>query len=559
MSDVGSTAQGWRRVLLALVGLAVVLVGVPALPAQAHSGLVSSSPADRVVLQSAPATAELTFNESVRPVVASFRLYDPAGGKRQVDVVAVDRVVTVSLPAGLANGSYLLSWRVISADSHPIAGAVAFSVGAPSRAPVADEIQQTADRPVTSVYLIAQVMALLGLLAAVGLTLFHLLVLRSAAEVAPARERVLVTAVVVTIIGHAALLPLTSLRGQGLPLGMLSEPDFVLSTLGSAPALALALVVLGCSALLLRPVLPGPRSRWALSSLGTALAVGAVLPVGHTRTTEPTAIVMGADLVHTLAGALWFGGVIGLGMFLAAARRAGAPAKEAAVVVRRFSGLAGILVAALGVTGLVLGVVILGSVAGLFDTNYGRTLLVKLGFVAVIGLLALWNRAYLVPAVERPQAPQDQWRRLIGAVRDEIALLVAVICVTGLLVMQSPVETQAPPPPTAASSDFRSPLGAGTVQGTITPVRVGPNEFRFALRGADGSALSPLESPKVTASLPDAGLGPLVASVRKTAGSSGNYVAELTLPASGQWEVNVAVRVDTFTNITARQIIAVRE
>lgn len=542
-----------------MLGLAAVFAAVPALPAQAHSGLVSSSPADRVVLQSAPETAELTFNESIRPVVSAFQLYDPSGAKQQVDVTAVDRVARVSLPAGLADGSYVLSWRVISADSHPIAGAVSFSVGQPSNGTPAAGTERVVDGRVVPAYLVAQILALSGLLAAVGLTLFQVLVLRSETRAARARERVHVAAVVVTIVGHAALLPLTLARGEGLTLGRLVEPTLLLSTLGSAPALALALVVLGCAAMLLLPVVPGRRTHAVLGGLGAALALTSVLPVGHTRTTAPVAVVMGADVIHTLAGAVWFGGVIGLGIYLAAARRAGTPAGEAAVAVRRFSGLAGCVVVALGVTGLVLGVLILGSVSALIETNYGRTLLVKLGFVAVIGLLAVWNKSYLVPAVERPQAPREQWRRLTGAVRDEIALLVAVICVTGLLVMQSPVEADSSRSPAPVASDFRAALGAGTVQGSIKPVRVGSNEFEFVVRGADGGSLSPLETPKVTVALPEAGLGPLVASVRRAGKTSDRYIAELTLPTSGPWQVSVAVRVDTFSNLTARQVISVRE
>ncbi len=541
--------------LLTLLGVAALLVLVPVTPAQAHSGLVSSDPADRVVLKAAPSSARLTFNESVRPVVASFQLYDPAGDRRPLDVTAVDEVVEVSLPAQLVDGSYVLSWRVISADSHPIAGALSFSVGKPSSVG-AEAPRPGGDGRVTSAYLAAQIAAYLGLLAAVGITLFQVVVLRSS-QVNRARERVLLVAIAVTIVGHAALLPLTLLRGQGLSLDRLADPTLLRSTLGSASAVSLGLVVLGCSGLLLRPVLAGALAQRIVPGLGAMLAVASVLPVGHTRTAVPTAVVMGADLVHVLAGALWFGGVIGLGMFLAAARRAGTPAAAAAVTVRRFSGLAGVLVGALGVTGLVLGVLILGSVSALVETDYGRTLLVKLGFVAVIGLLALWNKAYLVPAVERPQAPHEQWRRLMGAVRDEIALLVAVIAVTGLLVMQSPVATDAPSPP-ASVADFRSALGPGTVQGRLGPARPGVNEFEFTVRGAGGAALAPVEIPKVTASLPEAGLGPLVASVTKIEGS-GRYRAELTLPTAGQWQINVSVRVDRFTNLPAQQTVAVRE
>jgi copper transport protein len=390
----------------------------------------------------------------------------------------------------------------------------------------------------------------------VGLTMFEVLVLRSATEANRARERVLVLATTTTIVAHAVAAPLTLLRGQALGLDRLFDESLLAASLGTAPALALALVVLGCSLLVLRPVLPGSRSRTVISSLGATLAVSSVLPVGHTRTAVPTSVVMMADLVHALAGAIWFGGVIGLALFLGAARRAGAPAAGAAGVVRRFSGLAGMLVAALGVSGVILGVLILGSARSLLGTDYGRTLLVKLALVAVVGLLAWWNKTHLVPAVERQLAPREQWRRLTGAVRDEVALLVAVICVTGLLVMQSPHADQDPGPPPAGESTFRAALGEGAVQGSITPARLGVNVIEFAVRDGDGAAVAPSETPTVTATLPDQGLGPVVAAVRPT-GAPGRYRAQITLPAPGRWQLAVSVPVDEFTRPAARLTVAV--
>ena len=43
--------------------------------------------------------------------------------------------VTIRLPEGLMAGTHLLSWRVISADSHPVGGALTFSIGQPSAQP----------------------------------------------------------------------------------------------------------------------------------------------------------------------------------------------------------------------------------------------------------------------------------------------------------------------------------------------------------------------------------------------------------------------------------------
>lgn len=526
--------------------------------AHAHSGLVTSSPSNGAVLSTAPDSATLTFNEPVNPLPASFQLYDTSGAKRPLTISAVDTVVTVQLPPDIARGTHVLSWRVVSADSHPISGAIPFSVGEASSGAAALTSGEGQPGGGTSdiAYLVAQVAAYLGLMAAVGLALFEVVVLRSSAEPSRARERVIAAAVATTILGHVALVPLTLIRAQGTGLGRLLDSSTFISGLSSAAGLALALVVLGGSALLLTPVLARPVTKVVVTALGTSLAVLAVLPVGHTRTVAPVWLMMSTDVVHVVTGAMWFGGVIGLAMHLRTARRSGVVATTAAGTVARFSGLAGGLVAALAATGAVMSVLVVGSVDALLDTNYGRTLLVKIAFAVVIALLAVWNKVYLVPSVRRPPAADAQWRRLHGAVRDEAALLVAVLCVTGLLSMQSPNLAADAPPVAPAVAQFRSPLGTGAVDGVVKPARTGDNELEFDVRGADGKPLAPVSLPAVSATLPEADLGPLVGKVRR-GDRAGSYRATIALPLQGRWKLKVSVRVDEFTSPTVEQDITV--
>ncbi|MDJ0339067.1 CopD family protein [Cryobacterium sp. PH31-O1] len=100
--------------------------------------------------------------------------------------------------------------------------------------------------------------------------------------------------------------------------------------------------------------------------------------------------------------------------------------------------LAGGLVVLLGVTGTILGVVIVGSVPTLVGGAYGQLLLVKLGLVAVIGALATWNRFGLVPHLARGDATGRAWHRLAVAIRFEVIGVVLVIGVTSALTLQNP-------------------------------------------------------------------------------------------------------------------------
>jgi methionine-rich copper-binding protein CopC len=118
--------RNWWTALAA--GLLVVLVG--AVPAGAHSDLASSDPADGAVLAEAPASVSFTFNERLLPQGNAITLTDTATGERlDLPDTAVDGdTVSVPWPSGAPAGEYRAAYRVVSADGHPIAGSITFTV-----------------------------------------------------------------------------------------------------------------------------------------------------------------------------------------------------------------------------------------------------------------------------------------------------------------------------------------------------------------------------------------------------------------------------------------------
>ena len=77
----------------------------------------------------APSSVEFVFDEPVFLVPDGFQLYDGSGGHRTMQAEAAGATVRVALPSQLADGSYVLGWRVISDDSHPESGVLSFVVG----------------------------------------------------------------------------------------------------------------------------------------------------------------------------------------------------------------------------------------------------------------------------------------------------------------------------------------------------------------------------------------------------------------------------------------------
>ena len=168
---------GWARVGVALVALALLVLG--AAPASAHAELIATDPADGSVLQTAPDTVTLTFNEPVRLTSQEIAVYDAAGDEVGSTAGSTGTEVTVDLAgaADLADGTYVVSWNVLSDDGHPISGALTFSVGAPSASVTAAPEPQSSSTTVTVVRDVVTVVTYVGLLLAAGLALFVALVL----------------------------------------------------------------------------------------------------------------------------------------------------------------------------------------------------------------------------------------------------------------------------------------------------------------------------------------------------------------------------------------------
>ena len=110
-------------------GLLVTLVLLAAGPAAAHASLTGSTPAAGSTLDTAPATVELDFNENVGN--ADVVVTAPDGTEVGVsEVEAVDRQVTATVADVDQAGTYTLSFRVVSADGHPIQDSLRYDVTA---------------------------------------------------------------------------------------------------------------------------------------------------------------------------------------------------------------------------------------------------------------------------------------------------------------------------------------------------------------------------------------------------------------------------------------------
>jgi copper transport protein len=525
-----------RAVLVSV--LAALAVALPAAPAAAHASLVSTNPAEGQVLAESPERLTLVFDESVSLSANGARLFDATGEEVPVAATSRDREVTATVEEDLADGTYVLSYRVVSADSHPIAGSLTFSVGAPSETVVPPDEGGSDDAAVRGLLGAMTGIGYVALLLAAGLLLFLAWLLPPGQDVARTRAwRLAQVASAVAVVALLLRMPLAVLYQQGLSLSGLGTALPWTSWVSPDGLMWLCAVAgLGGGLLWTRG---GEKE---LVVVGTLLALGGLVVSGHTQSYGPALLVVPADVAHVAAGAVWLGGLAGLALSLPTlAKRE----RVAAETIGRFSLVAGGLLAIVAVAGLVLGWRILGSWSGLVGTTYGLVLLGKVALVGVVVLVAAWNRWALVPRVTEAAGyaeRTDAAGLLRTAMRAETGLLVVVLLVTGFLVNQVPRPTTTP----AAADRSTAVAFADDVKvvAHVAPGRVGRNAVHVQVQDLSGEPVEPFASPTVALVRGDVDLG--TQEVRNV--DAGTYVSDVVIPRPGTWQVRVSVRTSEFDN-----------
>jgi copper transport protein len=426
-----------RRVGLALAMSVLGLLAV-ASPAAAHTVLERSDPAAGSLLRSAPSAVTLTYDEAVTVLPSSVEVFGPDGTRADnghvVQPGASGRTVAVGLRDTGRRGTYLVSWRVISDDSHPVSGSFTFSIGERSTTPTAHA--QHTDRAVAFALGTSRFVGYVACALLVGGLAFVARAWPEGREARGGRVLLLVGALGLLVSSAAALL-LKGPYDAGLGLRSIGEGDLMRETLGTTYGhgmlvrLALAFV---SAAVLLNLRRLDRASGMVLGVLG----VGVLLtypPTGHAFAGEQRLLAMTSDVLHVGAMAVWLGG---LAMLVLPLMRA-TPTEVSSAVVR-FSRMALVCVALLVATGLYQAWREVRSWEALFHTTYGRELLVKTVLVALVVLAASASRAWVTRS-QHDAGATPTVGRLRRSVAAEVVLALVVLGVTSALVATEPART----------------------------------------------------------------------------------------------------------------------
>lgn len=485
-----------RHTIMVVVATLVAFL-LPSAQALGHAVLVSSVPDSGQRLTTPPTALSLTFSETITLLAGSnVDVVDEQGrsvAAAEAKLNASDaKVITQPLKSGLADGSYTVQFRILSADSHTITGQYVFGLGsAPlQQAVVAKRGGPGETSPWSVAARLVEFICLGGLL---GVLAFRWLVWRAVLQrVAPGTDTARATTwaaknfwsvfgalAMVTLWAEGYLLITKSASALGQSVwATIVAPSGIDQVLRDTRfgdwwqvrvMLLFAVFAIASWEFLAEPTADKERGETATPKARSArsgkerppaylgrpiptLLMGAALIVciasvsiqGHASTAPLRTLQVTADAVHLTAVSIWIPGIALLAWALYRLPRVAGDQGRVltARVLARFSLVATVAVGAVLATGTIRSVGELSAISQLWETGYGRSIALKITLLAPIGFLALRNRR-VIAALARVRQPNNATLTMVRrSVALEFAVALAVVIVASLLVSQVPGRVQ---------------------------------------------------------------------------------------------------------------------
>lgn len=587
-------------VVASVVG-ATALVLTTSTPASAHAVVTSSTPIDGQNLAVSPQEVQITFSEGVSSDLGGLTVLNSSGDRvdnNDSKVGATGTVLSATVQPDLTDGTYVMNYRVVSADGHPIAGAIVFGVGDQTVIDTSGVASLEAGKDPGFEFAagVARFITYLGALLAAGLAVFVSFV----HDQRPDRWKltpIVRIAAVVGGIGAVATVALQAALLTGDGFAAMTDVSTLRDALTEGLDWATVILLVGLALVHLSTDTSKPVVGQGLAFYGGLTVAVSFAFWGHSTNTSPRWLSFLSDFVHVATAAIWLGGLVGLGLTLwrrrrvatadvvalepvtvGAVRTDGAPMPAAlsdisppsapdepvggeppvgivastASVVSRFSALAGISLVLLVIAGGLLAWKELGSFSALGSTSYGRALLIKIGIVALILVAAAYNRWRLLPLIEAEEdAEADDptqlrgraWTHLTRSVVGEAVAIVVVLGVTAALVNITP-------PKNAAASETTSsvqtkPVGDAAAEVALIPAQVGNNSVHITYFDADKRPVDIAQKVTVELTNPEQSIGPISRDGTKAA--TGHFIIDgLQVPTSGKWTLTLITRMSDF-------------
>ena len=533
--------------------LALINVTSLSTPADAHAVLLEKQPADGTILDKSPEEFALIFNEPVSLIKA--QVFDSRGNELAVrKLVTQGEILKFKALKELSAGDFLVSYRLTSADGHPVAGAFQFRISGGANAVNLSGLRRALEhdnwrQPV----LLARIIHYAGIIIAGGGLLFLLLV-GAPKSAQPHIARIITGATWAGIIGGFALMGTigAQLIGGG-PAALLNPSTWVTSFMTSnGVSGTMALLGLGLIAIL-RPqnnLDQLSRNTRLIAYIAALLCALSFAGSGHVTTADPrwfTRLLLG---VHALSATYWAGSIIPLFYVLRHC-----VARDAAPCLENFSTWGIRAVIALLIAGTLMTWIQIETFEGFF-TDYGLRLGAKILMVLALLVIAIVNKIYLTPnLVKGKESAQRALRNTLGF---DTALIAGIFIATSMLNMDPPPRNlnmialhesggHAHAGGHSAAFDFDLENKNMQLNVSITPNPDGTSSGKLTATDGNGNPMRPIEA-QFMLSNPEKGIEPLT--WKAAPASDGTLrLSDVKLPFAGNWDVRVDLLMDEFTKI----------
>lgn len=416
------------RLLISLIALIFILLAPSKL--YAHSSLVSESPTPSSVIADSPDKVQLVFNERLEKELFYIKVLNSNGKSvtsHKASMSKNQRQLELALPS-LSNGIYTVSYKIISADGHPVGGSYVFTIGQLTEA--ANDIEKpvlqiggglSQDMPFSQYLLFfSRFLFYASLLSLSGWVFWSSLFRPKEAEI---NEYNLKGALILQRLFLICLLLMIYAQLQEL-LSEWELHDLITllfqTSVGYSWVYSIAIAILGFFILF--------RSK-LFDMLWITLLLAAKVANGHAMSIKGSSDVIILDWVHLLAASVWIGGLI---YILSHWRKF---TEYTLSFLPQFSKYAFFSMILLTLSGTLYTIEIVNKISYLLYTQWGILLIIKVSLVLMVLVIGALLRYYM---------KKNQASSIKVLVRLDLSLMALIILIVGVFTYLNPLPVNTP-------------------------------------------------------------------------------------------------------------------
>jgi len=501
----------------------------------AHASVIDSTPKENEVLETAPETINIQFSEAIQTAFYSLEVYSESGKKVQISESRIsgqnENVLETHLKKTLADGVYLVQWKVVSSDGHPVKGTIPFQVGVSTAKSNPIVMDQDNTMP-NSVQTILQSIQYVCFSILIGALFFRLVLVQEGLSFFDYKRIRWLLWLSYSGLALSIFLSLPLKVTIDAEVGWLQafNKDYIQAMLNETsfgPIWIGEILLLLVLFLMQYTMLENKTNRLAVISylIVSALMLCKAL-IGHTQAVSNQVMAVLMDFFHLQAMAVWLGGLLMLLIILSYKQIFLEHKNEWKSfywrTIRKFSPWVMISVIVLIGTGIYSSIQHIPTFHALLDTVYGRLLLGKI--LLMLMMIGLGAYHFL--------KGKKQEKDLNASVRFEFSIGIIVLIVAALL---TNVATASSSPGPIEQTQITE--GKEKIALSITPNQIGDNIIQVKLLNDAGRPLANLQ--QLTVKLVSQEIEDREVKLQLKETATGVYETNSIFTMSGKWTVQV--------------------